>query len=490
MKKSRNILLIIIAVFALLASIVTIFSFVLDAFEILKLYGLEIKAVGVETLVYYAVELVFVCFEISCGINIIKEVKKNDYFECYKQTSGLLGAIIMPLFVNIIVQVVFGFINKTPIGGFDITLLILFFLVMTLTSFVRPLILRRALKGLDVIMLISSILTVSIFALNYSSYFALTEEALFDTISNAINCVMLIFLTVFSFVSLVIYSKDPELEIIESRTNEDVDIIESYENYEKVRIYSYRGVDNKKSKKSKVLGIIGCIFGMAFAILFFIENGFHVNLKDNINEFISSFSLTSASGLYSLFDYFVKVFLPLLAFAYALNYLIGIIINNPQYKIYSMYITRIGASLLAILFYGRLFTIVPVVIKKNFDFTELNIFDAILVVTYIANSIANKTFKHSVKKVEDGMKHADTFHEHIGRIVPMNTTYGIISIACLLLYSVYNYLESEMIYFSSILLCISIILIICGCAIEQKNPISEFVVVKRKRASFKIMKSK
>ena len=248
MKKSRNILLIIIAVFALLASIVTIFSFVLDAFEILKLYGLEIKAVGVETLVYYAVELVFVCFEISCGINIIKEVKKNDYFECYKQTSGLLGAIIMPLFVNKIVQVIFGFINKTPIGGFDITLLILFFLVMTLTSFVRPLILRRALKGLDVIMLISSILTVSIFALNYSSYFALTEEALFDTISNAINCVMLIFLTVFSFVSLVIYSKDPELEIIESRTNEDVDVIESYENYEKVRIYSYRGVDNKQSK--------------------------------------------------------------------------------------------------------------------------------------------------------------------------------------------------------------------------------------------------
>ena len=52
---------------------------------------------------------------------------------------------------------------------------------------------------------------------------------------------------------------------------------------------------------------------MAFAILFFIENGFHINLKDNINEFISSFSLTSASGLYSLFDYFVKVFLPLLA---------------------------------------------------------------------------------------------------------------------------------------------------------------------------------
>ena len=490
MKKSRNILLIIIAVFALLASFVTIFSLVLNMFDILKVYGVELKQAGIDTLVYYAVELVFACLEISFGINLIKEVKKNDYFECYKQTSGLIGAITLPLFLNIIIEIVFAFVFKTPIESFDITLLVLFFLVMTLTSFIRPLILRRALKALDVIMLISSILTISIFAINYQSYFALVDEVLFDTISNAINCVMLSFLVIFSFVSLVIYSKDPELEFIESRTNEDVDVIESKENYEKVKIYSYRGVDNKKSKNSKVIGVIGCLFGMAFSVLFFIENGFHINLKDNINEFINYFSFSNSSGLYNIFDYFVKVFFPLLAFAYSINYLIGIILNNPQYKIYSMYLTRIGSSLLTILFYGRIFTILPVVFNRNFDFSVLNIFDAILVVTYIANSIANRTFKHSIKKVEDGMKHTDTYHEHIGRLVPINITYGIISIACLLLYSANNFLTNEVIYFSSILLSVGIILIICSCVIEHKNPISEYVVVKRKRVSFKIMKNK
>ena len=54
-----------------------------------------------------------------------------------------------------------------------------------------------------------------------------------------------------------------------------------------------------------------------------------------------------------------------------------------------MYLTRIGSSLLTILFYGRIFTILPVVFKRNFDFSVLNIFDAFLVVTYFANSIAN-----------------------------------------------------------------------------------------------------
>ena len=303
-------------------------------------------------------------------IKLIKEVKNNNYFECYNQTSGLLGVIILPLFINIIIEVVFAFVYKTPLAGFDITLIVLFFIVMTLTSFIRPLILRRNLKLLDVIMLISSILILSIFVINHQIYFVLTEEVLFDTLSNAINCIMLGIIVLFSFISLIAYSKDPDLEIIESRENEDVDVIESNENYEKVKIYSYRGVDNRKSKASKVLGIIGSIFVMIFSFLFYIENGYHIYLIDGINELIEAFSLSNSSFLYFTFDYFIKLLLPLIMLLNAFNYLIGIICNNPQYKIQSMSITRIGSSFLAVLFYVRLLTILPTFYYGNFDFSS------------------------------------------------------------------------------------------------------------------------
>ena len=141
MKQSRKVFLIFIAIFAFLASAVTIFSLALEIFEMLEVYGTDFKAAGIELLLNYVVEIVFAFVEISFGVNLIKEVKKNNYFECYKQTSGLLGAIALPLFINIIIEVIFAFINKTPLAGIDVTLLILFFITMTLTSFIRPLIL-------------------------------------------------------------------------------------------------------------------------------------------------------------------------------------------------------------------------------------------------------------------------------------------------------------------------------------------------------------
>ena len=134
---------------------------------------------------------------------------------------------------------------------------------------------------------------------------------------------------------------------------------------------------------------------MIFSFLFYIENGYHIYLIDGINELIEAFSLSDSSFLYFTFDYFIKLLLPLIMLLNAFNYLIGIISNNPQYKIQSMSITRIGSSFLAVLFYVRLLTIVPTFYYGNFDFSELNIFDAVLVVTYIANSIATKTFKRS-----------------------------------------------------------------------------------------------
>lgn len=487
MKKSRNIFLILIAVFALLASSISIFPLITQLLELLKDFSSDLMSMYLDLMLTSIVDLVFAFMEISFGVSLIKEVKKNNYFECYKQTSGLLNVIITPLFLNMLINIVFSFIYKNPVVGVDITLIVLFIVVMSLASFVRPLVLKRTLKGLDIVILLSSILTLAIFMVDYKNCFAFTEDAYLDAVSNIVNCIMIILLIALSIISLITYSKEPELEIAESRANEDVDVIESYvdDEYEKVKIYSFRGVDNNKSTCSKVLEIIGCVFCLAFSILFFIENKFNLFFEESFDKFIDAFSFSSAEDIYASFELIVRILIVLLTLLYSINYFIGIIINNPKYKIYSIYVTRIGSLLLTILFLTRAISLISVIANRNFKITDLNIFDAVLLITYIANSFARKSFKHSIKKIEEGIQHTDTYHEHINTVVSVNIAYGIISCVCLFLYSIYSYLSSEVLYLSFGLLIVSIILITIGTVIEKKNPISEYIIVKRKKYSLK-----
>lgn len=487
MKKSRNIFLILIAIFALFAAALSILSLITTTLDILKNYNGNLQSVKFDLLISNIIDLAFSFVEITVGFNLIKDVKKDNYFECYKQTSGLLTAIITPLFVNMILNLIFSYIYKTPIESFDITLIILFFVIFTLTSFVRPLSLKRSVKGLDIIILLASILTLSIFVIDYNTYFSINEGITLDLISNVINCIMMVFLVVFSFISLIAYSKDPQLEIVESRHNEDVDVIDPDIDgkFEKVKIYSFRGVDNKMSTCSKVFEIIGCVFCLAFSILFTIENNFHELLKEGIDKIIEIFTFSSSSSIYESLEIFIKLFITLMTLLYSLNYFIGILTNNPKYKYYSIFITRIGTLLLTILFLTRMLTIASVIMYQNFDLSDLNIFDAVLVILFVVNSFAKKSYKNSLKKISEGIQQTDTYHEHIGRIVSLNITCGIISIVSLLLYAAYNYLSTDVLYYSFALLIMSIIFVTIGTMIEKKHPISEYIVVKRKKIDLK-----
>lgn len=491
MKKSfRGVVLIIIAIIAFIASALSILSLVLVAFDIVKEYGFDFKSVGIELLIYSGIDLIFVVMEISFAKKLITAVKENEHFKTYEMISGLVTSILLPMFTIFITNIVFAFVFKTKLETLDIAFLILFFIAMSVLSFIRPVMLRRNLVALDFIMLISSLLNIVIFILNYKEYFILTEEMLFDTLSNAINFIMLVMLSIFSLVSLLYYLKNPSACAVEEREHEDVDVIETFDNYEVVKLYSYRGVDNKKTKTAHIVSIIGCFLAIIFSILFFIENGFHLTLKEDINNLIGIFSLSSSGSFFDAMFYMIKIIVPVSLFSYALNYLFGIFTKSAQYKTYSIYMVNSSINLLTVTFYARLISVASAYLYKNFDFSELTFMDALILVIFIAETIARRTFKHSIKSINDGIKHGQTFHEQLGKIVPMNITNGIIGILCIIVYGYYNYLQSGKILLSLILLVIVNIFIIVGCCIENKNPSSEYVKLKRKRIVFKIFKNK
>ena len=100
---------------------------------------------------------------------------------------------------------------------------------------------------------------------------------------------------------------------------------------------------------------------------------------------------------------------------------------------------------------------------------------------FLINSFINKIFKHTVSDVYNGIKNGDSFHEHAGKITKMNIIYGLISTVATAFCIYEMYLNNGNISYSYFILISMFLLGIIGSSLENKNPPSEYLVVKRKR---------
>lgn len=474
MKKNiRGIVLIIIAILAMTASA---FSVVSLGLEMINNFSDNIDSSGISLIAENGIDLIFSIIEISFGVKLIKAVVNDDRFETYKMTSGLVTTIIMSLFTVFIVKIVFAFVFKNPIENLDMVQVVIYVAIILNISFMRPIILRRKLLALDIIMFISSLLSLVVYIMNFD----FSKELSNEFVSNVINCLMLLLLVIFSFGSFIFYMKNPEACLIEEREHEDIDILETYEKYEKVKLYSFRGVDNSKTKIAITLSIVGSLFGIVFSILYFLEKGFYEDFSEKINSFIGLFSGELTSSPYNLVFFFLEIMIPLLAMSYSVNYLFGIITNNAQYKIYNIYIMKVGSVFLTGVISAKILSIGWSFASQNFSISMLSFSDTILVIVIIISSIVTRTYKNTLRNITEGIKNGDTYHEHLGKIVSMNLFNGLIGILSIIVCIYEDYLSSGIITYSAILLVLSILLIVVGGFIEKKNPASEYLIIKRR----------
>ncbi len=479
--KLRKITLIIIALLAIVASMLSIVSMGLTILEFVKNFGFDSLTSSIDSLLTYGIDLLFAFFEISFGFKLIKVVREDDHFETYKMTSGIITATVLPLFAILIVDAIFAFVFQNPIGNVNILFLVLFFLVMIISSFIRPVVLRRKLLALDLIILSSSLLSLIMVIMSFNMDSIVSEVSTIDSISNVINCVMLSVLVLFSLSSFIYFMRNPDACLDEERENEDVDIIETHDTYEKVKLYSYRGVDNVKTKIAFVISILISFLGVLFSILFFVENGYHLQFTDKINSLVQLFKGNIVGGLSDTFYFLIEITIPLLAFLYSTNYLFGVIAKNAQYKIMVIYMMQLGSLFLTVVFFVRLIEIVTSFTNYSFSFEKLSIADIGLLAVFLINSFISKIFKHTVSDVYNGIKNGDSFHEHAGKITKMNIIYGLISTVATALCIYEMYLNNGNISYSYFILISMFLLGIIGSSLENKNPPSEYLIVKRKR---------
>ena len=485
MKKSfRGIVLILIALVALASSVLSIYSLGKEVFELMQTTT-DFQTSVIYLLLTQGIDIIFAIVELSFGFQLIKAVKNNDHFDTYKMTSGLVTTIVYSQFTLFLIEIIFTFISSQPLENLDVVFIVLFFIITTLTSFIRPIVLRRKLLALDAVMLTISSLALVLFVMSLNMEFILSEAISLASLSDILNCVMLLMLVIFSLFSFVYYLKNPEACILEERENEDVDILETFEKYEKVKLYSYRGVDNKNTRAAIILSIIGSILCVAFAVLYFIENKFHETFIEQINAIVGMFKGTANISLDFTY-YFVTVLVPIFAFFAGLNYLFGVITKNAQYKVYNIQIMQVASLFLTFILYSRLFSIGFAYVYGNFSLSMLSIFDAILLITDILNSIVRRVFKNTIKSISDSIKNGDTYHDIVGKVARVNIAYGLVGILSTGLCGYYEYYKHGNIWYSLVLMIFVIILINIGTCIEKKHPASEYLIIKRKRMDKKV----
>lgn len=479
--KLRKITLIIIAVLAIIASMISIGSICLTILEALKNFNLDVLTSSIDSLLTYGVDILFAFFEVSFGFKLIKAVKDNDHFETYKMTSGIITSTVLPLFAILIVDVLFAFVFQKPIDNVNTLFLVLFFTVMIISSFIRPVVLRRKLMALDLIILSTSFLSLIIVIMSFNMDSINIQESIVEYLSNILNCVMLGGLVLFSLTSFIYFMRNPEACLDEERECEDVDIIETHDTYEKVKLYSYRGVDNFQTKLAFVISLLVSVLGVLFSVLFFVDNGYHLQFVDKINSLVEIFKGNIVGGISDTLYFLIEITIPLLAFLYSTNYLFGVIARNAKYKVIIMYMMQLGSLFLTAVFFVRLIDIVSSFTHNGLSFENLSFVDIGLLAVFLLNSFVSKVFKHTISDVYNGINNGDSFHEHSGKITKMNIIYGLVSIIATALCIYEMYLNNGEVSYSYFILIGVFFLGMMGSSIENKNPPSEYIIIKRKR---------
>lgn len=486
MKESkRGIIIYIIGIVASTTAIGSLIIGALDALSYYQKYGGNIGLIFSQSY-DMIIDLAFSFMALKIGLNLIKQWRAGEKVDINKIIIQLVNTIVYASLTKVLAS---SFVYAFTDGGSIKTKIEWSYILVYLAYGYISSSISNALKKRQLIKLNWGTLVISVIAMAfccYDIYTSTTSGAQNLVIFNDYaNLILMFFITIFSISTLVYYLKNPLILDFDIKENEDSELVEIDEKYEKVKIYLTRSKSKKVNILSTIILLISVILGFTGVVLYAVENDYQRYLAGGFSGLLKNFTSEILNlGFGGIIDFMLIVNFTIFASLYYVSLLWGIFKKEGQYKISVIAISNLGAFLAI---FSGIFLLVDITLEyfvyQNFSLENYSLYQIILLIISVIYFAIAKPLGNLITDISDGIsKQGDSFNSHIKTISRIVNINGILSIASFIVVILNSYFIGK-VYYSYLSYMGSIALIMLATNIEIKYPFDEFTIVKRKRKS-------
>lgn len=435
---------------------------------------------------------IFSFLELKAGIGLYKAIKENNKFEWYKSFPGLVFAIITPIGLSYLLDVVFNVINNSNKISLDLFLTPTFFLfipiviVYVLNYFSKKAILKRQTIPLNIFIFINSIITLIYIVTNKEAYATSSDfMEIVSLISYWLNVVLVVLIILFITQNLIALKKNPNILEEEARNDEVSEVITNDDSHEVVNVYNFKAEDENKTKLPKLLLLISSITFIVYGVyyLFFETIPFLTNF--DYSTLSNTSSSYSADGLiYSIFSIMIAIITPVIAILPSVSSILCLFKYNPVARFNLSLLSRQHTvAIIPVLFhliYKYIEVIIEFVSTFKVDDVKLTTIEIFIIVPIIIDMVICTIVQKKHKFILGNLKDGDSFYEYrkdaAFTATHLYITYLISGISSAI-FAEFNTFDT-IIY---ILLVIASTLGFIAMLIQVKYPMSEYTKVTRNK---------